>query len=38
MSMGSKFYNNVVRIEDTALKWSFIMNVGCINKIEFLGV
>ena len=21
-------YNNVVKIEDTALKWSFIMHVG----------
>ena len=37
MSMGSKCYfgdplNNADRIEDTALKWSFIMHVGCINE------
>ena len=25
-------YNSVVRIEDTALKWSFIVSVGCLNK------
>ena len=27
-------YNNLVRIEDTALKWSFIMHMGCINEIK----
>ena len=37
MSMGTKCYfvipyNNVVRIEDTALKWSFSIHVGCINE------
>ena len=26
--------NNVVRIEDTAIKWRFIVHVGCINKIK----
>ena len=26
--------NKVVRIEDTAIKWRFIMNVGCINEIK----
>ena len=37
MSTGSKCYlvnpyNNVVRIEDTDLKRSFIMHAGCINE------
>ena len=27
-------YNNVVRIEDTAIKWSFIVHLGCINEIK----
>ena len=36
--MGSKCYfgivlhNDIVRIEDTTLKESFIMHVGCINE------
>ena len=25
-------YNNVVRIEGTALKWNFIRHEGCMNK------
>ena len=25
-------YNSFVRIEDTALKWSLIVHVGCINE------
>ena len=25
-------YNSLVRIEDTALKWSLIVHVGCINE------
>ena len=27
-------YNNVVRIEDTAIKWRFIVHAGCINEIK----
>ena len=27
-------YINVVRIEDTAIKWRFIVHVGCINEIK----
>ena len=27
-------YNNVVRIEDTAINWRFIVHVGCINEIK----
>ena len=27
-------FNNVVRIEDTALKWIFVMHMGCMNGIK----
>ena len=27
-------YNSLVRIEDTALKWSLIVHVGCINESD----